>query len=200
MSKNGTTSEKIIDAATELIAAKGFSNVSMRDIASKADVALSMLTYHFITKENLFRCVAEQTVSSCIDEINKIAESNDSSAEYFPAVVKYFQSPTKEKYDAMKILVDFSTQSLWSSGFKQHLNDYMNNVVTIIRKKVLAKKDAQIFGNYSMQAITSFILSFMFGLSLNSLSSDGNTSPNEFIELSKDFYKKYLTDENKHPD
>ena len=45
--------DKILDAAFRLLSKKGYANVSMRDIAAEAQVALGLLTYHFRTKENL---------------------------------------------------------------------------------------------------------------------------------------------------
>lgn len=47
--------DKILDAAFRLLSKKGYANVSMRDIAAEAQVALGLLTYHFRTKENLLR-------------------------------------------------------------------------------------------------------------------------------------------------
>ncbi|MCP4344275.1 MAG: TetR/AcrR family transcriptional regulator [Desulfobacterales bacterium] len=49
------TRAKIIEAAGQLFAEKGFSGVTVRDIAQKADTHLSALNYHFRTKEALHR-------------------------------------------------------------------------------------------------------------------------------------------------
>ena len=56
--KNGTTrySDKqvrIMEAAEELFAEKGFDGTSVRDVAKKADVNLAMISYYFGSKEKM---------------------------------------------------------------------------------------------------------------------------------------------------
>lgn len=52
--KNVDTKNKIIKAANELFADHGFAGASVRDIASKAEVNLAAINYHFTNKENLY--------------------------------------------------------------------------------------------------------------------------------------------------
>ena len=59
------TKEDLINAAGELVAELGFSNVSTRAIANKAGQNIGSIHYHFKSKENLFQAVirsATQTV------------------------------------------------------------------------------------------------------------------------------------------
>ncbi|MDY0405324.1 forespore capture DNA-binding protein RefZ [Virgibacillus sp. 179-BFC.A HS] len=51
--QNQTTKEKIIDAASGLFFQKGFSGTSVRDIADKASVNVSAISYHFKGKQGL---------------------------------------------------------------------------------------------------------------------------------------------------
>lgn len=46
---------KILHAAEELFAGKGFEGTSVRDIAQKADVNVAMISYYFGSKENLLQ-------------------------------------------------------------------------------------------------------------------------------------------------
>lgn len=57
LSKGLLTRHNIIAAASELFCAKGYHATSMRQIARKADVALSGLYNHFPGKEEVFRAV-----------------------------------------------------------------------------------------------------------------------------------------------
>lgn len=52
--------ERILREAERLFALEGFHGASMRDIAKAADVGLSVLVYHFETKQKLYRAVFEQ--------------------------------------------------------------------------------------------------------------------------------------------
>jgi AcrR family transcriptional regulator len=49
------TRAKIIDAAGQLFAERGFKGVTVRDIVRQADTHLSALNYHFRTKDALYR-------------------------------------------------------------------------------------------------------------------------------------------------
>jgi AcrR family transcriptional regulator len=49
------TRKKIIDAAGQLFAERGFKGVTVRDIVRQADTHLSALNYHFRTKDALYR-------------------------------------------------------------------------------------------------------------------------------------------------
>lgn len=51
------TKEKILNAAEVLFGENGFDMVSLREITGKANVTLALASYHFNTKENLFRQV-----------------------------------------------------------------------------------------------------------------------------------------------
>jgi len=52
--------EAVLEAAEELMSKKGFNGVSMRDIASRADVNLGSVTYHFGTKEKLLEFIYQR--------------------------------------------------------------------------------------------------------------------------------------------
>jgi len=60
------TKDRIVSAAQELFAEKGFTATSMREITTRADVNLAAINYHFGSKENLLREVVRQ----CIAPIN----------------------------------------------------------------------------------------------------------------------------------
>lgn len=47
--------DRLLDAAEELFAAKGFGEVSVRELAATAGVNVAAVNYHFQGKENLFR-------------------------------------------------------------------------------------------------------------------------------------------------
>jgi TetR/AcrR family transcriptional regulator len=54
------TRERLIAAATPLFAKKGFDGVSVKELAEAADVNVSLVSYHFGGKENLYRACLEQ--------------------------------------------------------------------------------------------------------------------------------------------
>lgn len=57
------TQEVLINAAGELVAELGFSNVSTRAIADKANHNIGSIHYHFKSKENLFQAMIRSATS-----------------------------------------------------------------------------------------------------------------------------------------
>lgn len=64
--RRGVTQTKILKAAGELFAARGFDGVSVRDITKAAGVNLGSVTYHYGTKERLFADVVSSKVEPLV--------------------------------------------------------------------------------------------------------------------------------------
>ncbi len=76
-----TTKEKIINKTIELMKKeKDFEKITMRNIAQKADVAVSMLNYHFQSKENLIN----KAVEAHIGDVIRSSENRHSNMELTP--------------------------------------------------------------------------------------------------------------------
>lgn len=58
------TRQKIINAAGQLFSQKGFSAITVRDIAQKAETQISAINYHFHTKDELYREVVKDACRS----------------------------------------------------------------------------------------------------------------------------------------
>ncbi|MEM9408560.1 MAG: TetR/AcrR family transcriptional regulator, partial [Acidobacteriota bacterium] len=54
------TRDRLIEAALRVFAARGFEGATTREIAQEAGVALAALTYHFESKDELWRCTADR--------------------------------------------------------------------------------------------------------------------------------------------
>jgi AcrR family transcriptional regulator len=69
----GRGRERILDEATQLFGAKGFSDVSMADVAKAAGVTKAALYYHFADKVDLYTTVALRRIASIRDAMNEAA-------------------------------------------------------------------------------------------------------------------------------
>ena len=70
------TRERILDAALELFLVRWFDEVSLRDVASQAGVALQTVVNHFGTKDALFLAAVER-YSQSIQDIRNSAAADD---------------------------------------------------------------------------------------------------------------------------
>ena len=60
MSEPGSRKLRILDAAEQLFAEHGYDGVTLRQIATLADVDVALTSYHFGSKDSLFRAVFER--------------------------------------------------------------------------------------------------------------------------------------------
>ena len=158
--------DKILDAAFRLLSKKGYANVSMRDIAAEAQVALGLLTYHFRTKENLFTALASKLVSTCFDDVVREMERGKDEEERMHLLSEYFKKILVERPDVMKIFLDFSIQAMWNRSFRFQVTYLFNKLAELIRDDVLSKKpseDSPVLGKYGAEAVSKVILGSLYG-------------------------------------
>src|SRR5690606_9299831 len=63
----GSTKARILAAAQEVFAAKGFEGASTREIAARAEVNISSLHYHWESKERLYLAIFERILQQLVD-------------------------------------------------------------------------------------------------------------------------------------
>ncbi len=70
---------RIIDAALELFAEKGFSGTRTKEIAKRAGISETLIFQHFATKEALYRAVFEESIKHhpAIPELEKKIKEKD---------------------------------------------------------------------------------------------------------------------------
>lgn len=124
-----STSEKIKKAAYELLATKGYSFVSMRDIAKKAGIVVGQLTYHYKTKENLIENVIDDYSNKLYENLY---EHIKSSKDKVRAAKEYFEKMYQEENDTYRILLDFTAQSMWNEKFKIRINKLFEKLTDLI--------------------------------------------------------------------
>lgn len=66
-----STKARILDAAEQVFAAKGFAGASTREIAAKARVNISSLHYHWESKETLYTAVFQNIYDRILDLVRR---------------------------------------------------------------------------------------------------------------------------------
>lgn len=76
--KKNPTKQKVIDAASSLFFQNGFHGTSVRDIADKATVNVSLISYYFKSKQGLLEYAVTQYYEAYLETIEISREKNDS--------------------------------------------------------------------------------------------------------------------------
>lgn len=121
--------KKIIDAARELFYEKGFTGVTVRDIASKAEVNLALLHYYFRTKEKVFEVVFNEAFTLLFRKLNRAMSSDVDLFEkirlivssYITTAMKYPQLPSFIMHE-LSANADFVWKSIYSNEEKGDVN------------------------------------------------------------------------------
>jgi AcrR family transcriptional regulator len=77
----GSTKARILSAAQEVFAAKGFEGASTREIAARAEVNISSLHYHWESKERLYLAIFERIFQQLVDLLRDEIVMPESAAE-----------------------------------------------------------------------------------------------------------------------
>lgn len=75
--KNNPTKQKVIDAASSLFFQKGFHGTSVRDIAEKASVNVSLISYYFKSKQGLLEHAVTNYYETYLITIEKVLTESD---------------------------------------------------------------------------------------------------------------------------
>ncbi|GAL09454.1 hypothetical protein JCM19233_420 [Vibrio astriarenae] len=65
MSKKSAKIEKVLDISIELLRQEGDYGVSMRKVATLAEMSLSNVQYYFKTKDDLLKAMADRYFQQC---------------------------------------------------------------------------------------------------------------------------------------
>ncbi|HLR51275.1 MAG TPA: forespore capture DNA-binding protein RefZ [Candidatus Avamphibacillus sp.] len=76
--KTNPTKEKVIESATSLFYQKGFAGTSVRDIAEKADVNVSLISYYFKGKQGLLEYAVTQFYETYLSELETTIKTTQS--------------------------------------------------------------------------------------------------------------------------
>lgn len=121
--------KKIIDAARELFYEKGFTGVTVRDIANKAEVNLALLHYYFRTKEKIFEIVFNEAFTLLFRKLNRALSSEVGIFEKIKSIISsYISIATKHPQLASFIMhelsvnTDFVWKSIYSNEEKEDVN------------------------------------------------------------------------------
>lgn len=179
-------SEKILLTAFECLSTRGYANVSMRNIADEAGVALSQLTYYYKNKENLFTEVINMMMDQYLKEIKNTLESTTDARDKIASLVKFFKELIGNKPDLLRLFIDFTAQALWVPSFRKQLDSLFNALTEIIERNLPIDT---IFNRnslaYSPKSIAKLLFGALFGTSVQSMLGSDRDSAFESLNLAE---------------
>lgn len=189
---NSNTSKRIETAALSLISQFGYANVSMRDIAKEAGVALSQINYHYKSKEGLFIALIRHVKNSLLEDISSRMKNTKTSQERIDFLCSYARESIVNDLAIHRLHLDFSNLALWSETFRAEYKCLIQELCEVIAEYI--RDDAPMLAitrKHTPEQTAHFIIAFILGVSTQYL-ADGGT---EETLSSLDFLKNVLGEE-----
>jgi AcrR family transcriptional regulator len=135
MNYAATTRQRILNAARELFAARGYRGASIRDITKSAGVNLGAVTYHFGTKQDLYQAVLSRAFDELAGRVEAAVGTEGSSPERLAATVGALFRFYREKPDVPRLALH---QLAGGAGLPPVVGPYLRRSLAAIRELVEA--------------------------------------------------------------
>lgn len=178
------SSQKILKTAFHCLSTRGYANVSMRDIANEADVALSQLNYYYKNKEGLFTEVIKVMIHQYLNDIEEKLKATIRMEEKMTSLVGYFNDLIRKKPELFRLFVDFTAQSLWLPTFAKQLKNLFDDLTEMVEKNILSGMEiGKNTHEYSAKTIARFILGALYGISVQIMLGSDEENTNAALNL-----------------
>ncbi|HBM79997.1 MAG TPA: TetR/AcrR family transcriptional regulator [Clostridiaceae bacterium] len=181
------TSARILNAAFECLSEKGYANVSMRNIAEGAGVALSQLAYYYKNKEKLFSEVINMMTEQYMSEIEATLKSTADAKDKLASLVRYFKKLIRNNPELLRLFIDFTAQSLWIPSFREQLNSLFNSITEIIERNLSVDTIANksLLG-HSPKCIAKLVFGALYGTTVQIILGPDKEGAFDSLKLAED--------------
>lgn len=167
---NSDTSRRILLAAFKCISTKGSTNVSLREIADEAGVALSQLHYYHDNRERLFAAVLRAMKQEYLSNVETAMANFSGFREKTHFLIKYNKELLQTNQRLYRAFLDFFGLALWSKSFKKEMTGFLNDISHVIESQMRSSTAVEDGSrSHSLAALTSMILGTSFGLAMQYL-------------------------------
>jgi len=177
------TKQRILEAAMNLFAVKGFDGTSIRDIAKLAEVNVASLNYHFRTKENLRQEMLEYIVGEFKGKINNISGVN-SASEY---AIKIYQALTENSakcVNQFKLILEADSHPCETDPYPMGYGPFMDHLDRELNKNVPI--DQRLW-------LLNIVFSYIVHISVMSCTRIGKDGIEKFFPQKQDSIQTYIT-------
>jgi AcrR family transcriptional regulator len=162
--KSLETRGRILDAAEELFALHGIYGVTLRDIASLAEVDTALLHYYFDTKNNIFKAVVERRAAMLRDQCGAEMDAYEAKAgsaitvegivgAYVRPVFRLNRTGGKAWRNYCAIVLRLGNAPEWAGeAIAEHFDPLVHHLVRLLRKALPGASDSNLYWCYHLLA------------------------------------------------
>lgn len=158
-------SVQILEAAARTLSARGAANVSMRDIARDAGVALGQLHYYFGSREKLLASTVSFVMKRRIASLQESLVGVTDPVERVSLALRLIRQQLVEEPEAVKIHLDSSCLGIWSAELAAENRRMQEELLAVILSESERTGQASLQSN----AVARLLLGTLDGLALQAL-------------------------------
>ena len=180
---NSATADKIIQAAINLFAVKGFKGSSIRDIALESGMSLYNIYYYFENKDGLLLAILKSASQPLIQSLRDVSELDIDPLERFELLVKTHVDRVRIHMKEARIF--FLDEDHLTQEARQLSQTFQNDILDIYKKQLQILKELGHL-DYEHVAIVALNILGVINWSLRWYRSDG---PLFFTDLCKEIVR-----------
>lgn len=184
MSEPTEKKDELIEAATNLFAAKGFRGASIRDIAHACSTSISNIYHHFGNKEGLILAILERFSDDLLVDLRRVAASDVEPLDRFRMLITAHIRMAWDRTREGKILF-LDEEHLTPEGHAINLR-IQREVLDIYRKELKGLKERGLVRGKNV-TVTAFNIFGVINWFLRWCRRDGPMTLEEVAEAIVDF-------------
>lgn len=133
---NLTTKQKIIKVTMDIIAEEGFHNITIRKIASRADVNVAAVNYHFGSKDGVIDAALATVTDEMRKTFNILNESGLDSETRLLEFIRHYTEIIHKYPDLIKNLIDHAIHNKPLDKHAEYMIFLKNEGVALIKAAI----------------------------------------------------------------
>lgn len=134
--ENLTTKEKIIKATMEIIAKEGFYNITIRKIASRADVNIAAVNYHFGSKDGVIDAALATVTDEMKTTFTLLKESGSETEARLLEFIDHYTEVIHKYPDLIKNLIDMAIHNKPLNKQAEYMTFLKNEGIALIKAAI----------------------------------------------------------------
>lgn len=128
------TPERILAAATELFAQRGYSGASVKELAEAAGVNIALISYHFGGKEKLYEAVLESQFAQINEIIERIDQVELSAVERIRRIgqISLLLHEKCPHFNRLMLSENVNPNRFYEARMQEHARDFRKRIQQII--------------------------------------------------------------------
>ena len=183
---------EMLDAALDLFSEKGYHNVSMHEIAEKAEFAIGTLYKFFQNKEDLYKALVLEQSERFDDALNRAIEEPDDEIEKLRSYVRVKGEVFRDSLPFIRLYLaetrgaSFNIKAGLDEELRERYNAFLERLASIMERGIKKRRFKRIADPYHLavaldSVVNSFLLLWMEAPELYPYPEDPDTVLNIFF-------------------